>query len=207
MRVDVRVDIANGLKKFDLVEADAKAGIARALNRTATTARAQASREIRAAGYALKAGDVKAAISVRKATQTEFRAVLRAVGRPNSVGEVRRRQTKDGVSVSVKNGRTVIKGAFIATMPSGHTGVFVRVKSDAHSKAIVQKLAKLGRLQLGRVKRHGLPIQQLFGPSIPTAFENDVVQRATSDRYRDRFPGALMQELRYVHMRLNAGAG
>ena len=37
------------------------------------------------------------------------------------------RQTKKGVSVSVNVGkRTLVKGAFIATMKSGHKGVFVR---------------------------------------------------------------------------------
>lgn len=36
------------------------------------------------------------------------------------------RQTKRGVSVNVSGRREIIKGAFIATMDSGHRGVFVR---------------------------------------------------------------------------------
>lgn len=48
-------------------------------------------------------------------------------GDPVRVAEVSHRQTKKGVSFSINKRRSFIKSAFIATMRSGHTGVFMRV--------------------------------------------------------------------------------
>ncbi len=179
IRVDVRVDISNALKKFDLTEADAKNAIPRALNKTGTSARAQAARQIRDAGYGIKVSDVKAAINIRKATPQEMRALVVAVGRPIPLVQYGARQTTQGVSVKVLNGRAVIKSAFIATMPNGHRGVFIRVNGAQHARAIESKLVKLYGGKRKGSYGHGLPIRQLFGPSIPTAFENDAVRSAT----------------------------
>lgn len=47
---------------------------------------------------------------------------------PSKVSDFSFRQAKSGVSALINKGkRTLIKSAFVATMKSGHTGVFVRV--------------------------------------------------------------------------------
>lgn len=185
MGISAKVDISKAIKK--LGAAQYPKAIARALNKTATTARAQAGRNIRDAGYGIKVGAVKDAISIRRASPTELRSVVRATGRPIPLIKYSARQTAKGVTVAVKNGRKLITHAFIATMGSGHKGVFIRT-GNAHKK--VRKN--------GRVIQSGLPIKELFGPSIPSAFANDVVQEAVIGAIRDRFPVVLRQELKFI---------
>lgn len=155
----------------------------RALNKVAEQAKVAASREIRAAGYKIKASTIKSQIKVRKAGAGNPVAVVRCYGKVIPMIEFGARQTRDGVSVSVKHGRKIIKGAFIATMPSGHKGVFVRV-GNQHKKVNGQW--------------HGLPIKQLFGPSVPAAFSNQVIQSALVKLVRDKYPAILEHEIRFA---------
>lgn len=159
----------------------------RAINKTAEQVKVQASREIRDAGYNLKIAKIKKAITLRRASKTELVAVLRATGKPVGLINYSARQTKAGVSVQVKNGRKLISGAFIATMPNGHKGVFVR-KGHGHRKVV----------KGGKTTWSGLPIDELFGPSIPSAFMNKVVQDALRSAVREKFPRLLKHELQYL---------
>ena len=166
-----------------------KAGV-RALNKVAAQAKTAASREIRAAGYNMKAARIKDRITVRPATAGNPVAIVRCSGRPIPLVEFSARETKAGVTVSVKNGRKAIKGAFIATMPSGHRGVFVRV-GKAHKKMMVR----------GKAAWHGLPIKELYGPAIPDAFGNDVVQQALVRLIKDKYPAILAHEIEFLRRR------
>lgn len=187
INVSVKTDIDRALRKLHLTKDESRKAIARALSKTATTARAEAARDIRDAGYGLKIGDIKDAISIRRATAYDLKALVRATGRPIPLIQYGARQTKKGVTVNVKNGRKRIAHAFIATMPNGHKGVFVR-KGDQHRRV----------MRNGRVVSTGLPIRELYGPSIPSAFANEVVQRAIASAIRERFPTVLKQELAYL---------
>ncbi len=52
---------------------------------------------------------------------------LRVSGKPVPLAAYPHRQTKKGVSVTVNQGkRTLVQSAFVATMKSGHKGVFIR---------------------------------------------------------------------------------
>lgn len=97
-------------------------------------ARTQASREVRAR-KSLKASKVNKALRIRMPSgpQTldslEWRLVID--GRPLPVSAYPYRQTSRGVSVRVNKGSSkLIKSAFVATMKSGHTGVFRREGKD-----------------------------------------------------------------------------
>ncbi len=205
MRVDVRADVSQALKKLNLAKGEAKRAIQRALNKTANTARAQSAREIKAAGYGLKIGDIKKAITVRRASTAELHAILHAIGRPIPLIQYAARQNSSGVTVKVKNGRKSIQHAFIATMPSGHRGVFVRVQNAGHAKMIERAIAG-GRGRVPSGKKHGLPIKELYGPSIPTAFANEVVMNAMKAAIHQRFPVVLAQELRYLQSKLSGSS-
>ena len=76
----------------------------------------------------IKTSAIRRHMTVLKATKTGRVAKVRIAGRPVPIIEVAARQTKKGVSVKVKGqgARKLLKGAFIATMDSGHTGVFIR---------------------------------------------------------------------------------
>ena len=187
IHVSVRGDITKALRKLDVTREQARKAIPRALNKTATTARAEAAREIKAAGYGLKIAAIKKSITIVKATGAELRAIVRASGKPTPLIEYEARQTRAGVTVAVLRGRKLIKGAFIATMPTGHRGVFVR-----------QGMTRKRVMRNGRLTSSGLPIRELYGPSVPQAFANTVVQAALASAIRERFPIALRQELRFA---------
>jgi hypothetical protein len=157
--------------------------LVRALNKTATQVRTRASREIRAAGYNLKAADVKKALTIKRASSGELVASVIAKGRPIPLIKYGARQTARGVSVQVMKGRKVIAHAFIATMPNGHTGVYVRTGAG-HTKVV----------RNGKASWHGLPIEELFGPSVPDGLANKVVQQLLQEFVADRFPDILEHE-------------
>lgn len=159
----------------------------RALNKVAAQAKVAGSREIRAAGYNLKAAKIKAQFKIRQASSGNPVAVITCSGKPIPLIEFSARETRAGVTVNVKNGRKSIPGAFIATMPSGHRGVFVRV-GKTHKKVMVN----------GKAVWHGLPIKELYGPGVPDAFGNDVVQQALVAMIKAKFPSILASEIKFL---------
>jgi Prophage minor tail protein Z (GPZ) len=197
MRLTVSIDISGALKKCDRVAEEYPQAVARAINKTAVSARAQAAREIRNVGYRIKIAQIKKQLIIRRATRAELQAVIRASGRPIPLINYNARQNKQGVSVAVLRGGTTIKHAFIATMPSGHRGVFLR-KDYARTMSRHEKHGIThGAGQRGK---HGLPIFELFGPSIPAAFANETVQTALKQVIRQRFEVVLAQEIRFVRL-------
>lgn len=161
-----------------------------AINKTAQQAKTQAARAIRDAGYGLKVSDIKKAIEMKRAGPDRMIAVVKATGRPIGLIKYGARETKTGVSVQVKGTRKVVRGAFIATMPNGHTGVYERI-GKGHAKVIKN----------GKASWHGLPIKELFGPSIPSAFINQLVQAALDSLVRDNFPKNFKRELNYLNLK------
>lgn len=191
IKINVKADISQALAKLDRICDDVREkAIVRAINKTADQVKVQASREIRDAGYNLKIAKIKQSITLRRASKTELVAVLKASGRPIGLINYGAREVKSGVSVQVKNGRKIIRGAFKATMPNGHKGVFIR-KGSGHKKVV----------KSGKAVWHGLPIDELFGPSIPSAFMNKVVQDALQAAVREKFPRLLKHELEYLRLK------
>jgi len=81
---------------------------------------------------------------------------------PIPLADYPRSQTKRGVTVGVNKGkRTLIKSAFIATMKSGHVGVFVRERDAAIAS---------GRDGKGRLRKGRLPIRELFSSTVFDVF-------------------------------------
>lgn len=187
MKINAKINIEGALAKFRSAAEEAPKAVQRALNKTAITARAQAARSIRDTGYGLKVATIKGAFTIRRATQADLKAIVTATGRPIPLIQYGARQTGRGVSVNVKNGRKVIAHAFIATMHSGHEGVFIRV--DNKRKRVIRN---------GKVYYSGLPIKELFGPSVPSAFANEVVQDQLKSAIELRFPVVLKQELKFA---------
>lgn len=185
--INVKVDIDQAIAKLNATAQEARKAVPQALNKVASLAKTQAAREIRDAGYGLKVGDIKSAISIRRANGNELRAGVRALGRPIPLIGYGARQTRLGVTVNVKNGRKLIPHAFIATVGSGHKGVFVRVGNQ--HKWVSKN---------GKRYQSGLPIKQLYGPSIPAAFANDTVQTALVAMIKQRFPDVLASQLSFA---------
>lgn len=163
-----------------------------ALNKLANQVKTAASKEVRAAGYNLKAARIKDALRITRATQGSLRAVVTASGKPIQLIEYDAKQTSAGVTVKVMGSRKLIKGGFIAMMPSGHKGVFVKKPGSKHKK--VNKGGKASWHQLG--------IQQLWGPSIPNALANTKVRDALQALIVEKFPGILEHEHAWLAKRL-----
>lgn len=166
---------------------DQQKAVVRALNKTAEQARTAASQEVRAAGYNIKASAIKKSFVIQRAKAGNLAVVLKATGRPIALINYDARNGKTGVSVRVKTGRFVLRHAFIATMPNGHQGVFERTGNQ--HKVVSRN---------GKKVRTGLPIKELFGPSIPQSLANDAVQKAVMAKIREKYPQILRHELAFV---------
>lgn len=193
--VTVKHNMSNLLMELELSATEMRDTAAvRALNKMADQVKVQASRAVREAGYGLKAADIKKGLRVRRASQGSKRASVVANGRPIALINYSARQTSKGVTVAVQKGRKLIPGAFIATMPSGHQGVFVRQPGGKHRKVSTK----------GKASWHQLPIRELFGPSVPDGLANKAVQDALLQLITERFPKLLEHEHTWLRRRLKA---
>lgn len=110
-----------------------KGALRRALRKAGATAlrdmRSEAKKRIRARKR-IKSTYITRALSLGRPTGSDvssFAWSLNVSGQPVPLTAYPFRQTKQGVSVEVNRGkRTLVKGAFVATMASGHRGIFKR---------------------------------------------------------------------------------
>lgn len=110
-----------------------KAALVRALKKAGSTAlrdmRSEASKRVRTRKR-IKPRYITRALTIRRPKGSAIERMKWSVdvsGEPVPLTAYPHRQTKKGVSVEVNRGkRTLIKGAFVATMKSGHKGVFRR---------------------------------------------------------------------------------
>lgn len=110
-----------------------KRAVVRTLRKAGSTAlrdmRSEAVKRIRTRKR-IKSSYISRAISLKRASGSDIAAMQWSVnvsGEPVPLVAYPHRQTAKGVSVEVNRGkRTLVKGAFVATMKSGHLGVFRR---------------------------------------------------------------------------------
>jgi hypothetical protein len=175
------------------VAAEHEKAVVRALNKTAISARAEASREVKALGYNIKSSAIKDSFSIKKATLKNLEVVLVSTGRKITLINYGAIASKMGVSVKIKGKRTVLRHAFIATMSNGHIGVYERVG-----------LARTGAKAIGmngRLRRVNLPIRELYGPSIPEALSQPIVEQAIMRNIQEQFPKILKAEINFLNLK------
>lgn len=143
----------------------------RALNRSINSGRTVMTREI-GGDTGLKQKDVREALSIQEATAGRPEASLGATVKRiklikfGAKGPTPSRGRGRGVTYRLRGGKGRVEDAFIATMKSGHTGVFRRVGSVAHGAA---GPSASGRKSSGAWSNN-LPIIELRGPSIGHVF-------------------------------------
>lgn len=149
---ELRLDMRPWERALQQLGRQAPNAIARALNKTGNSVRAQMAREV-AKDMGIKVGAAREAITVVKATPTSLAVRVTARGRPiplinfNAKGPQPSRGKGRGVSYTMQSQRKTLTHAFIASVGSGgHRGVFVRSG------------------------RRRLPIRELHGPSIARVF-------------------------------------
>lgn len=150
--------------------------VVRALNRTVDNVRAEAVRRVRET-YTLKAGTVRQQMSVEKAWGGRLAASVVANGRPIPLHEFSARWSPrmPGASFAVKRGaRKTLAHTFIATMKSGHKGVFERQGA----------------------KR--LPIEEKYSLGVPGMFGAKDMQRVLAAIGMVRFNVNLAQQIKFL---------
>ncbi|HET6442536.1 MAG TPA: phage tail protein [Phycisphaerae bacterium] len=122
--------------------------ITRALNKTGAHARTETVRAI-TRKVAMRQTDVRKDVTLRRASWRYWVATIRIKGRRVPLIRFGARQVKRGTTYKIERGggRATAPHAFIATMPSGHVGVFKRKAGPR------------------------LPIGELKGPSVVSVFE------------------------------------
>ena len=198
LSVNVRSNASSVAMEFSAAAREMRdTALVRALNHTADRAKVVGAREVRdTGGYKIKIGTIKACIKVKRASQSNLRASVVAKGQPIPIIEFGAKQTSKGVTISVQKGRKLLPGAFIATMPSGHKGVFYR-KGNLHKKIVTG----------GKASWHGLPIKEVFGPSVPDGLANKAVQDAVLAFIGDVFEQRLQHEHTWLRRKLGDRAG
>jgi hypothetical protein len=155
--------------------------VAAALNRTATSVRAEAVRKIRER-RALPAATVRDALTIRRAIKGYLVAEIVASGKPIPLRDYSARAGKKGVTVKVSR-------------QGGRKGPVRKFGNKAFA------LAKAGGHVFVRTGPRRLPIQKLFGPSIPGTFLRKEVLAALRTVAVTMFPKRLAEAARYARPR------
>jgi hypothetical protein len=148
----------------------------RALNKTSQAAKSAAVKLI-AKDMSVKQKDIRSSITLLKATRIKLQAIVQARGQrlPIIKLDPHATQTNIGVTYKGQNGqRKQIAGAFIATMKTGHRGVYKRAPG---------------------AKR--LPIMELHGPSIPHVFCQAKITQALEETVNTRWPVIFQHEVEF----------
>lgn len=198
LQINVESNIARIRQQFAVLAAgiEEKATV-RALNRAGDQAITAASREIRKR-YNLKAATVRSQIKVRtRAKEGQLKFVMRIFSKRIPLIEFAATQTRKGVAIRIlKGARKVIPHAFIATMRSGHTGVFVR-SFGSRGMSDGRRYFRVGKGS--RIRRDkDLPIAQLFTVSVPQMFLEKSVRTAVSRLAEESFVRNFAQQLKFL---------
>lgn len=164
-------DVANVKAMLEGVKNGVPKVMKRAVDLTMGTVKTTVSRE---AGKVLNAlqRDIKGNIGVRKYDTAAASGCVTIVGASLPVSIFKPKQTPTGVTVKIKKegGYKLIKGAFIATMKSGHTGVFWR---EWHGKSASKSGKRWAKGIPRRVNPKTIPkdwrlkMHEIFTSSLP----------------------------------------
>lgn len=117
-------------------------------------------------------------------------------GKPVPLIDFPHGQTRRGVTIAVNAGkRTLLQGAFLAKMKSGHEGIFLRALSNQLGP-VTKSQAKRGmtRRRVGR-----LPIEEAFSTRVSDVFQDadfiPFIQAGTQEKFSQSFDRLLPLEL------------
>lgn len=173
-RADIKFDSREIEQALQALGAKAPIAMARTLNRTADAVRTEATRQM-ATDLGLPQNQIRDKLFIVRATPQDLLAEVR-------VSEKKRipllsfsaRQTSRGVAYRLSGGRSEVPSAFIASMRSGHRGVFKRRS------------------------RSRLPIRELFGPSLQRVFTRAKIVGAMKQKAITELAKNLVHEVRFI---------
>lgn len=179
----LKLDLRETRQAFRKLKTNAPKAVMRALNRTMENVQTVAVRSV-AADLGLRQADIREALEIQRATPANLRVRLIARGARipliafGARGPEPSRGKGSGVTYRLPGGRGRVPTGFIATMRSGHRGVFKRIA------------------------RARLPIVELKGPSVVQSFTKQLA--AMQARAAEQLPKNLEHEVQFL---LRGGAG
>jgi hypothetical protein len=195
MQIDVRDNIKEVLAGMDQYRRDVvDKAIPRALNRTGEMAVTQGAREMRDQGYNFTVTEIKAAMSLLRATQGKLVTSIKVRRKVKSLMQFSPRESKAGVTVKVLGQKKLIKGAFIGQLSNGRQGVYVEDKSAGKTVLRHSKQYKKG----SRGGWHDFPIRKLYGPSVGGSYSTDRIQQIMGKMITTTFANRLEHEIAYL---------
>lgn len=188
--VSIREDAKQVKRALRGIKGGREKVLTRALNKTIRPVQTAAVRGI-AKDMRIKQKDVRKAIRLQRANYAHLNAYIEASGKRLPLIAFGARQTRRGVSYkSWGGGRKTVPGAFIARMPSGHRGVFIRYGNKRRQR---------GGRYAGRMRQ---PIDELKGASIPRVFLRQHIERAMRETAKERWQANIRHELEYFLSKL-----
>jgi len=193
MRITADVDVRGAIAEVRRVRGEfPDKAIAQALNRTATTVRARAAREIsKRMGPPFAINKVRRFIHIEKARKTSLIVTIRGRGRAEiNLAWYQSRQTSTGMAVRVGGRTLTIEHAFFPRAG----GKFLRGANAGElftKKIFIRGTTNKKTLYTKAVYRPGgkrFPIQSLTAPGIPTVFQERVVDQILRGVVAERFP-------------------
>ena len=157
------------------------------LNRTATQARTTISRRLKVDLDIKRIKDVRDRMTIKKATYRKWLALLLTDTHGIYAYSWGYKKTKAGIRVRDFSGTVkwrLFRHAFIAEMPSGHVGIFVRRYPES--------LTSHGLTSLGKRRKGRLPIDEIAGLS-GTEFSKIVLE--TIEKYQKQINGILQKNI------------
>jgi hypothetical protein len=197
IEVNVKEAVEGLTKGVGLSKSQIEKAATRSINRAIDAGRTAGSRELRKV-YNIKARDVSDAISITKSYEGNMVGKLNVSGKPIPVKVFSARQTKAGVMVRIKKGRgKLIRSAFLATMASGHVGVFARGKYAGGQFQWRKQSSKNRRAMSATGKKNwgDLTINELTTISLPRSFGQEPVVKAVAMRMEQVFNDRMKHEV------------
>ena len=159
--------------------------VRRALTKAGRRANTEAVRAVRSE-YKVPAKAVRKALTTRVSTDDAMEVALSLKGSPTPLADLNPRAYG-----KIKGKKYKIPHVFIATMSSGHVGVFAR---GGRSKVAAPTGETYGSFSFSSQR---LPITELFTFSLAQAFRNDKVLRQVVQRVTRDFSGLLAHEIEW----------
>lgn len=171
---------------------------ASALNKTATTVRAKARPELAKEMGVIQA-QVKDQFFINRATLGNLSAGVGVRHKPMALTKFKAtRQLKRGVTSKAYGNRRLYPGAFIATMESGHTGVFLSSRKRGRAARIHgHKVSRSGHRY-----RSSKIVKQIYGPNPSTTFGQKRMTALNNQVATERFHTVFAHEIRWRRSKL-----
>ena len=139
--------------------------------------------------------EIRKAFKLFKASISSLSASVECRGKPLPLMKYKARSVAAGVTFQIRktDKRMLLPGGFIATMSSGHKGVFHRVH-DGPRAPTRKRDPRFGAMP----RRFRLPIVERFGPRVPDILSNEPVLKQVGVLANQRLDKNLAHELDYL---------